>query len=98
MRDTESCSSRAVDFVGSESKCRKRRVKVEVYGEIPFRLKQLNEEETRQPHYQDDLWAHFYRLPNRYFSPHHPKKENTEGSLSSANLIFLILIKETNDR
>ncbi|KAH9759300.1 serine/threonine-protein kinase STY46 [Citrus sinensis] len=66
MGDTESCSSRAVDFVWSESKSRKQRVKVQVYNEILFRLKQSNEEETRQPYFEDDLWAHFYRLPSRY--------------------------------
>ncbi|KAH9693605.1 serine/threonine-protein kinase STY46 [Citrus sinensis] len=66
MGDTESSSSRAVDFVWSESKSRKQRVKVQVYNEILFRLKQSNEEETRQPYFEDDLWAHFYRLPSRY--------------------------------
>lgn len=66
MGDTESCSSRAVDFVWSESKSRKQRVKVQVYNELLFRLKQSNEEEIRQPHFEDDLWAHFYRLPSRY--------------------------------
>lgn len=77
MGDTESCSSRAVDFVWSESKSRKQRVKVQVYNEILFRLKQSNEEETRQPYFEDDLWAHFYRLPSRYSRPH-PKKWKTQ--------------------
>lgn len=64
MGDTESCSSRAVEFVPSQS--RKQRLKVEVYNEILCRLKELNEEETKQPYFEDELWAHFYRLPNRY--------------------------------
>lgn len=64
MGDTESCSSRAVDFAPSQS--RKRRQKVEVYHQVLCRLKETNEEETRQPGFEDELWTHFCRLPNRY--------------------------------
>lgn len=64
MGDAESCSSRAVDF--SPSQCRKQRQKVEVYEEVLCRLKETNEQETRQPGFEDELWTHFYRLPKRY--------------------------------
>ncbi|XP_031265450.1 serine/threonine-protein kinase STY46-like [Pistacia vera] len=64
MGDAESCSSRAVDFAPSQS--RKQRQKVEVYHEVLCRLKETNEQETRQPGFEDELWTHFYRLPNRY--------------------------------
>ncbi|KAJ0085298.1 hypothetical protein Patl1_09466 [Pistacia atlantica] len=64
MGDAESCSSRAVDFALSQS--RKQRQKVEVYHEVLCRLKETNEQETRQPGFEDELWTHFYRLPNRY--------------------------------
>lgn len=64
MGDAESCSSRAVDF--SPIQCRKQRQKVEVYEEVLCRLKETNEQETRQPGFEDELWTHFYRLPKRY--------------------------------
>ncbi|XP_044511950.1 serine/threonine-protein kinase STY46-like isoform X2 [Mangifera indica] len=64
MGDAESCSSRAVDF--SPSQCRKQRQKVEVYEEVLCSLKETNEQETRQPGFEDELWTHFYRLPKRY--------------------------------
>ncbi|XVF63602.1 hypothetical protein PTKIN_Ptkin09bG0099700 [Pterospermum kingtungense] len=64
MADTESCSSRAADFAPSQS--RKQRQKVEVYSEVLCRLRHLNIEEATYPVFEDELWAHFSRLPARY--------------------------------
>ncbi|XP_020535437.1 serine/threonine-protein kinase STY8 isoform X2 [Jatropha curcas] len=64
MGDTESCSSRAVDFVPRQS--RSWRQKVEVYNQVLRRLKDSNEEEALLPGFEDELWAHFCRLPTRY--------------------------------
>ncbi|EOY15151.1 hypothetical protein QUC31_000393 [Theobroma cacao] len=64
MGDTESCSSRAVDFAPCQS--RKQRQKVEVFNEVLCRLRDLNIEEASFPAFEDELWAHFSRLPARY--------------------------------
>ncbi|TYI27745.1 hypothetical protein ES332_A05G197800v1 [Gossypium tomentosum] len=64
MADTESCSSRAVDFAPSQR--RKQREKIEVYNEVLCRLRDLNIEESTFPAFEDELWAHFSRLPTRY--------------------------------
>ncbi|XP_039049150.1 serine/threonine-protein kinase STY46-like [Hibiscus syriacus] len=64
MGDTESCSSRAVDFAPSQR--RKQRQKVEVYNEVLCRLTDLNIEESTFPSFEDELWVHFSRLPTRY--------------------------------
>ncbi|KAG4199989.1 hypothetical protein ERO13_A05G182300v2 [Gossypium hirsutum] len=64
MADTESCSSRAVDFAPSQR--RKQREKIEVYSEVLCRLRDLNIEESTFPAFEDELWAHFSRLPTRY--------------------------------
>ncbi|XP_052203136.1 serine/threonine-protein kinase STY46-like [Diospyros lotus] len=64
MEDTESCSSRASESVSAQS--RKRRQKVEVYHEIVRRLRDSDHEEASQPGFEDELWAHFNRLPIRY--------------------------------
>ncbi|XP_044480260.1 serine/threonine-protein kinase STY46-like isoform X2 [Mangifera indica] len=66
MADTESCSSRAVDFAPSQSRKLQTRNKVEVYQEVLCRLKETNEQETRKPGFEDELWTHFHRLPKRY--------------------------------
>ncbi|KAL2347481.1 hypothetical protein Fmac_001481 [Flemingia macrophylla] len=42
------------------------RQKVGVYNEVLCRLKELNATEAVVPGFEDDLWAHFYRLPTRY--------------------------------
>lgn len=63
MADTESCSSRAVDFAPSQR--RKLREKIEVYNEVLCRLRDLNIEESTFPAFEDELWAHFSRLPTR---------------------------------
>ncbi|XP_057987575.1 serine/threonine-protein kinase STY46 isoform X1 [Hevea brasiliensis] len=64
MGDTESCSSRAVDFLPNQS--RNQRQKIEVYNEVLCRLKDSNDEDARLPGFEDELWAHFNRLPTRY--------------------------------
>ncbi|XP_050211541.1 serine/threonine-protein kinase STY46-like isoform X2 [Mercurialis annua] len=64
MGDTESCSSRPADFVQSRS--RNRRQRVEVYNEVICRLRDSNHEESKLPGFEDELWAHFHRLPTRY--------------------------------
>ncbi|KAK9666747.1 hypothetical protein RND81_14G208100 [Saponaria officinalis] len=40
--------------------------KVEVYNEVLRRLKESNNPEAVVPGFDDELWAHFYRLPARY--------------------------------
>ncbi|XP_074373003.1 serine/threonine-protein kinase STY46-like [Apium graveolens] len=64
MDDTESCSSRALDSVPSQIP--KRKHKFEVYHEVLCRLKESQIEEASQPGFDDELWAHFNRLPSRY--------------------------------
>lgn len=64
MDDTESCSSRALDSVPTQT--RKRMQKFEVYHEVLRRLKESQNEEASQPGFEDELWAHFNRLPSRY--------------------------------
>ena len=63
MGDSESCSSRAVDFAATQS--RNQRQKTEVYNDVLSRLRDLNDEEARLPGFEEELWAHFYRLPTR---------------------------------
>ncbi|KAK8642322.1 hypothetical protein V6N13_011670 [Hibiscus sabdariffa] len=65
MGDTESCSSRAVDFAAPGQR-RKQMQKIEVYYEVLCRLRDLNIEESNFPAFEDELWAHFSRLPMRY--------------------------------
>lgn len=62
--DNESCGSRAVE--PSPTHSRQQRQKLDVYNEILRRLKDLNNTETNQPDFDDELWAHFNRLPTRY--------------------------------
>ncbi|KAL9395159.1 hypothetical protein Peur_014444 [Populus x canadensis] len=61
MGDTESCSSRAVDFVP-----RNQRQKLDVFNDVLYRLKESNNEEASLLGFEDELWAHFCRLPPRY--------------------------------
>jgi serine/threonine-protein kinase TNNI3K len=60
MGDTESCSSRAVDFVP-----RNQRHKLDVFNDVFDRLKESNNEEASRLGFEDELWAHFLRLPPR---------------------------------
>ncbi|KZV19164.1 hypothetical protein F511_38460 [Dorcoceras hygrometricum] len=64
MEDNESCGSRVVESSPSES--RQQRNKVEVYNEVLRRLKEAHHPETHDPAFDDQLWAHFNRLPARY--------------------------------
>ncbi|KAK8580787.1 hypothetical protein V6N12_071039 [Hibiscus sabdariffa] len=64
MGDTESCSSRAVDFAPTQR--REQRQKIEVYNGVLCRLRDLNIEDSTFPAFEDELWAHFSRLPTRY--------------------------------
>ncbi|XP_011034943.1 PREDICTED: tyrosine-protein kinase CSK-like isoform X1 [Populus euphratica] len=61
MGDTESCSSRAVDFVP-----RNQRQKLDVFNEVLWHLKESNDKEATRPGFEDELWTHFCRLPTRY--------------------------------
>ncbi|KAJ6920967.1 hypothetical protein NC651_014519 [Populus alba x Populus x berolinensis] len=61
MGDTESCSSRAVDFVP-----RNQRQKLDVFYEVFCRLKESNNEEASLLGFEEELWDHFDRLPPRY--------------------------------
>ncbi|KAL8233283.1 hypothetical protein R6Q57_003061 [Mikania cordata] len=65
--DTESCcSSRASEVSPAAVASRKRRPKVEVYQEVLRRLRESNCVEACKPGFEDQLWAHFSRLPVRY--------------------------------
>ncbi|KAG6783632.1 hypothetical protein POTOM_009293 [Populus tomentosa] len=61
MGDTESCSSRAVDFVP-----RNQRQKLDVFYDVLCHLKESNDKEATLPGFEDELWTHFRRLPTRY--------------------------------
>ncbi|KAJ7967113.1 putative Protein kinase [Quillaja saponaria] len=65
VEDNESCGSRAQD-TSSLARTRQHRQKLEVYNEVLRRLKDLNNEEVIQLGFEDELWAHFNRLPTRY--------------------------------
>ena len=64
MDDTESCSSRPVDDFSVQTWRQKQ--KVGVYDEVLRRLRLSHEAETSLPGFEDELWAHFHRLPTRY--------------------------------
>lgn len=65
MGDTESCCN--IKVVSSEwNQNGKQKQKIEVYLKVLSRLRELNVPETMAPGFEDDLWAHFYRLPTRY--------------------------------
>lgn len=74
MEDNESCGSRVHDTTTSSSSSpslslaqgRHQRQKLEVYNEVRRRLKESNNEEANRPGFDDELWAHFHRLPTRY--------------------------------
>ncbi|KMT01324.1 hypothetical protein BVRB_9g213400 [Beta vulgaris subsp. vulgaris] len=76
MEDNESScnSSRAATAAETTSTAsataaqnsRQQRQKLEVYNEVLRRLKELNNPESVNPCFDDELWAHFHRLPARY--------------------------------
>ncbi|KAL9238430.1 hypothetical protein vseg_012851 [Gypsophila vaccaria] len=45
---------------------RQHRQKLQVYNEVLRKLKELRNPEALQPNFDDELWAHFLRLPARY--------------------------------
>lgn len=70
MEDSDSCSSRAMAVDSSPTHGQKQKQKiVEVYEEVRRRLKSRDNEEARRPGFDDELWAHFSRLPTRYWNP-----------------------------
>ncbi|KAI9180571.1 hypothetical protein LWI28_006152 [Acer negundo] len=68
----ESCGSRASDTSSTSSPVaaatsRQQRQKLEVYNEVLRRLKEsVDNEDAIKPGFDDELWAHFNRLPTRY--------------------------------
>nr|WIL59851.1 nodulation protein [Melilotus officinalis] len=64
MGDTESCNSKVLSSEWNLNG--KERQKIEVYIKVLSRLRELNVPETMVLGFEDDLWAHFYRLPIRY--------------------------------
>ncbi|KAK4743920.1 hypothetical protein SAY87_010232 [Trapa incisa] len=66
---SESSSSRVMESSYSpKNKSRRVQAKVDAYNEILWRLRELGVEEVTRPYFEDDLWAHFNRLPNSYAS------------------------------
>lgn len=65
MEDSVSCSSGGLLEL-PQNRTRKRREKVEVFQEVIRRLRESNDEESNQPGFEDELWAHFTKLPLRY--------------------------------
>ncbi|KAL5984064.1 hypothetical protein ACLOJK_018166 [Asimina triloba] len=67
--DNESCSgsssSRALDSA-PPPRAKQHRRKLLVYEEVLRRLRDSANEEALQPGFDDELWAHFHRLPARY--------------------------------
>ncbi|XP_039134850.1 serine/threonine-protein kinase STY46-like [Dioscorea cayenensis subsp. rotundata] len=64
MEETESCGSRAVGSPTTHTP--QQRQKLDVYNEVLRRLKDLDCPDARSPSFDDELWAHFNRLPARY--------------------------------
>ncbi|GFY89834.1 ACT-like protein tyrosine kinase family protein [Actinidia rufa] len=62
--NNESCGSLEVE--SSPANSRRLRRKLEVYNEVLRRLKESNNQEAKEPGFDDQLWAHFDRLPTRY--------------------------------
>ncbi|KAG2400744.1 Serine/threonine-protein kinase [Vigna angularis] len=77
MGDTESCNSGILNS-GWNHRCPKQRQKVGVYNEVLCRLKELNVPEAVVPGFEDDLWAHFYRLPARHTKSSYALDMNVE--------------------
>nr|XP_043615888.1 serine/threonine-protein kinase STY46-like [Erigeron canadensis] len=67
--DNESCDSMNIGEAPrpfSNGNNRHQIQKLQVYNEVLRRLKESDNEEAKQPGFDDDLLAHFNRLPNRY--------------------------------
>ncbi|KAG0454329.1 hypothetical protein HPP92_025633 [Vanilla planifolia] len=67
MEDTDSCSSRA-GSVGPPpgNQRQQQRHKLDVYSEVIRRLREAGNSEAFSPSFEEELWAHFNRLPARY--------------------------------
>ncbi|KAL2936994.1 Serine/threonine-protein kinase STY46 [Bienertia sinuspersici] len=66
---------------------RHHRQKLEVYNEVLRKLKELNNPESLVPCFDDELWAHFHRLPARYALD--VNVERAEDVLLHKKLLFL---------
>uniref|UniRef100_A0A2N9FAY4 Protein kinase domain-containing protein n=1 Tax=Fagus sylvatica TaxID=28930 RepID=A0A2N9FAY4_FAGSY len=67
MVDTESSTSGGLNFARTPSRfIREKKQKIDKYNEVLHRLKDLDFEESNLPAFEDELWAHFDRLPARY--------------------------------
>ncbi|CAN6688193.1 unnamed protein product [Malus baccata var. baccata] len=65
--NSESCGSKALNNApSSPAQSRQRRQKLGVYNEVLRRLKDSKNDEAIRPGFDDELWAHFNRLPTRY--------------------------------
>ncbi|KAM1453955.1 hypothetical protein FF1_003546 [Malus domestica] len=65
--NSESCGSKALNNASSSpAQSRQRSQKLGVYNEVLRRLKDSKNEEAIRPGFDDELWAHFNRLPTRY--------------------------------
>ncbi|PKU75505.1 Serine/threonine-protein kinase CTR1 [Dendrobium catenatum] len=64
MEDTSSCSSGAGS--AAVNPWQQQRHKLDVYNEVIRRLHESGNSEAFDPSFDDDLWAHFNRLPARY--------------------------------
>ncbi|KAG1361021.1 serine/threonine-protein kinase STY46-like [Cocos nucifera] len=65
---TESCGSRAADAspAAQPRQQQQQRHKLDVYNEVLRRLREAGRPEALSPSFEDELWAHFNRLPARY--------------------------------
>lgn len=68
MQDTDSCSSWAGSAgpAAAGNPWQQQRHKLDVYNEVIRRLRESGNTEALSPSFDDDLWAHFNRLPARY--------------------------------
>ncbi|KAI3447912.1 hypothetical protein Pfo_004577 [Paulownia fortunei] len=87
MEDNESCGSRGVESSAANS--RQQRKKVEVYSEVLRRLKEAEHPEAQEMAFDDQLWAHFNRLPARYAMD--VNLERAEDVLMHKRLLHLAL-------
>nr|XP_010935196.1 serine/threonine-protein kinase STY46 isoform X3 [Elaeis guineensis] len=64
----ENCGSRAADAspAAQPRPQQKQRHKLDVYNEVLRRLREAGRPEALSPSFEDELWAHFNRLPARY--------------------------------
>lgn len=83
--NNESCGSIVHDTTAS-SQGRQHRQKLEVYNQVLRRLKESNHEAIH-PGFDDELWAHFSRLPTRYALDVNP--ERAEDVLTHKRLLHL---------